>query len=309
MSEAAMDRFEIRLGEEGYPESVAELPDPPSVLYGRGDPSALSTPALSIIGSRRASPYGIAVAELTGRIAAESGVTVVSGGARGCDQAAGRAALDAGGRHVVVLGTGADVVYPATSRTLIDRAIDASGCALSIEPWGTPPQKWAFPKRNRVIAALSRATLVAEAGMPSGTFSTAETANALGREVLAAPGSIFSPESRGSNYLIANGACCIADDESLEVAISRIYGTLRFCRDGAPGLSGLDGAERKAMDMLVANPLRPEELAAHLRLDAIAFLTMLSSLEVAGMVTRLSDGRVSPSKSALHALSRLGHNR
>ncbi len=106
MSEAAMDRFEIRLGEEGYPESVAELPDPPSVLYGRGDPSALSTPALSIIGSRRASPYGIAVAELTGRIAAESGVTVVSGGARGCDQAAGRAALDAGGRHVVVLGTG-----------------------------------------------------------------------------------------------------------------------------------------------------------------------------------------------------------
>ena len=181
-----MDRFEIRLGEEGYPESVAELPDPPSVLYGRGDPSALSTPALSIIGSRRASPYGIAVAELTGRIAAESGVTVVSGGARGCDQVAGRAALDAGGRHVVVLGTGADVVYPATSRTLIDRAIDASGCALSIEPWGTPPQKWAFPKRNRVIAALSRATLVAEAGMPSGTFSTAETANALGREVLAA---------------------------------------------------------------------------------------------------------------------------
>ena len=117
------------------------------------------------------------------------------------------------------------------------------------------------------------------------------------------------PESRGSNYLIANGACCIADDESLEVAISRIYGTLRFCRGGAPGLSGLDGAERKAMDMLVANPLRPEELAAHLRLDAIACLTMLSSLEVAGMVTRLSDGRVSPSKSALHALSRLGHNR
>lgn len=302
------NEFEIHVGDAAYPRCIEELSDPPSMLYGRGDAALLGTPALSVIGSRRASPYGIAIAELAGRLAAESGLAVVSGGARGCDQAGGFAALDAGGAHIVVLGTGADVVYPSSAQHLVDRVLSERGCILSIEPWGTSPHRWAFPKRNRVIAALSSATFVAEAGMPSGTFSTAETANGLGREVLAAPGSIFSPESRGSNYLIANGACCIADEEALEVAVSRIYGTLRFCRDKAAGLTNVNGTERRAMEMIIANPMRPEELSSQLRLSAVECLTMLSSLEVAGLIVRLPDGRISPSTSALHVLTRLGHN-
>ena len=207
--------FELHPGDALYPETVLELSDVPQTLYVRGNPEALSTPALSIIGARKASPYGLAVAELAAKVAVEAGVTVVSGGAVGCDQASGWAAVNAGGKHVVVLGTGADVVYPRSSAGLITRTLDTGGAVVSISPWGMGPRKFAFPRRNRVIAALSQALFVSEAGMPSGTFSTAEAAMDLGRELLAVPGSILSPESRGTNYLIANGACCIVDEESI----------------------------------------------------------------------------------------------
>lgn len=111
--------FELHPGDTLYPETVLELSDVPQTLYVRGNPEVLSTPALSIIGARKASPYGLAVAELASKVAVEAGVTVVSGGAVGCDQASGWAAVNAGGKHVVVLGTGADVVYPRSSAGLI----------------------------------------------------------------------------------------------------------------------------------------------------------------------------------------------
>lgn len=300
------DGIELELGCSDYPPSVRELPDPPEVLYVRGDLTVLSTPALSIIGSRRATPYGIALAEMTAKIAAQSGITVVSGGAIGCDQAAGRAALGEGGRHVVVLGTGADVVYPRSAGPMIERCLVSGGAVVSLEPWGFAPRPWAFPKRNRVIAALSRALFVAEAGMPSGTFSTAEAAFGLGREVLAAPGSILSPQSRGSNDLIANGACCIADADALETAIARVYGLLRFDRPPVPGLPGLDGQAAAAVDALVANPMRSEDLARALRMDSPACMQLLGSLEMKGFLELLPDGRWSPSKTALLAQTALG---
>lgn len=303
-------RCELRLGEAGYPSCIARLASPPKRLYIRGDPGVLGAPALAIIGSRRATPYGLALVEMAARVAVESGLVVVSGGARGCDQAAGLAALDAGGRHVVVLGTGADVVYPSTSAPLIERALATGGAVVSIEPWGTQPMRWAFPKRNRVIAALAEALFVSEAGMPSGTFSTAEAAMELNHEVLVAPGSILSPESRGSNYLIGMGACCIADVEALEVAISRIYGTLRYCRApaSATGADAGTARERRLIEMLTANPMRDAEIAEALGLDAIACMRMLSALEMRGEVERLVDGRFSPTRRALHARGGLGQN-
>lgn len=121
---ACRDGFEIRRGDSGYPRCVAELPQVPPVLYVRGDATVLDLPSLSIVGSRRASPYGSAICELAAGIAVESGIPVVSGGARGCDQVAGWATLNAGGRHIVVLGTGADVVYPSTAKALVDRVIE-----------------------------------------------------------------------------------------------------------------------------------------------------------------------------------------
>lgn len=125
--------FELHPGDALYPETVLELSDVPQTLYVRGNPEALSTPALSIIGARKASPYGLAVAELAAKVAVEAGVTVVSGGAVGCDQASGWAAVNAGGKHVVVLGTGADVVYPRSSAGLLRaRSIRAARSCRSL---------------------------------------------------------------------------------------------------------------------------------------------------------------------------------
>ncbi len=301
-------RFELHPGDELYPSTVLELSDVPQTLYVRGDPEVLSTPALSIIGARKASPYGLAVAELAAKVAVEAGVTVVSGGAVGCDQASGWAAVNAGGKHVVVLGTGADVVYPRSSAGLIARTLDAGGAVVSISPWGMGPRKFAFPRRNRVIAALSQALFVSEAGMPSGTFSTAEAAMDLGRELLAVPGSILSPESRGTNYLIANGACCIVDEESIEMAISRIYGTLRYSRPDAPGIADLDPTQQAVMHALIASPLKVDDIAALVSLDVVGVLKLLGSLELEGLIERMMDGRYAPSKFALHAQTPFGHN-
>lgn len=301
-------RFELHPGDALYPSRLADLSDAPRTLYVRGDPGVLDTPALSIIGARKASPYGIAVCELAARIAAESGVTVVSGGALGCDQASGWGALNAGGRHVVVLGTGADVPYPSTAAGLISRTLATGGAVVSLSPWGMGVRKFAFPRRNRVIAALSQALFIGEAGMPSGTFSTAECAMDLGRELLCVPGSIFSPESRGTNYLISNGACCLVDEESLEVAISRIYGTLRYVRPEAPGIADLDPVRQKVMHALIASPLRVDEVAACAGMDPVGTLKLLGSLELEGLIERQMDGRYAPSKFALHAQTPFGHN-
>lgn len=306
---AAEGRFEIEIGDERYPASVRELRDPPKRLYVRGDPAILNLPSISIIGARVATPYGIAVAEMAARVSAQSGLVVVSGAARGCDHAAGMSAMDAGGRHLAVLGCGADVAYPRSSRRLLDRAVERGGAIVSLDPWGSEPRKWAFPRRNRVIAALSEALVVTEAGLPSGTFSTAEAAMELGRELLAVPGSILSPESRGANHLITCGAACIVDEEELEMSISRIYGLLRFSRPDSPGLGDIGDSEGRVIRALTASPLRVDEVASMLGVGAPSALRLLSSMSVRGLVDRLLDGRFAPSGPALHAQSRLGHNR
>ena len=295
--------YEIGRLDPRFPASVLELPSPPNKLYVRGDIELLNKPALSIIGARSASPYGLAIAEIAATIAAQSGVCVVSGGAKGCDQAAGRSALAAGGKHIVVLGCGADVVYPRTSKSLIDLTLAQGGAIVSLDPWGTPPRKYAFPRRNRIIAALGTALCITEAGLPSGTFSTAETAIELGREIFAIPGSIFSPESRGTNYLIANGACCIADEDSLEMALSRVFGKLRMFREGPR-----DSLEQRVLHALIANPMSINELSLFLNLNSIETLQVMSSLTVDGFVERLLDGRFAPSKELLQASSAIMHN-
>lgn len=298
----------LSCGDAGYPASLLDLPDPPARLYVRGDPEMLLAPSLSIIGARRATPYGIAVSELAARIAVESGLAVVSGAALGCDGAAGREALRRGGRHVIVLGTGADVPYPRQNEDLIDKALASGGAVVSLERWGAPPRRYAFPKRNRIIAALSRATFIAEASLPSGTFSTAECAASIGREVLAAPGSIFSPASRGTNHLLADGACIIADEEALEVAISRIYESLRWTHGRAGAVPGSTARERAVLAALTATPLRIEDVAAAAGLGTRAALELLSSLTVQGLVERQLDGRYAASSRTLHAQTSFGQN-
>ncbi|PKQ09966.1 MAG: DNA-protecting protein DprA, partial [Actinobacteria bacterium HGW-Actinobacteria-9] len=202
-----MTRIEIRRGDRHYPDSLEDLgDDAPDTLYCLGDPDVLnSRKCLGVIGARKFTPYGSSVARRFSGWAAMRGVCIVSGAAMGCDQEAHRGALEADGTTVAVLGCGADVVYPSGSATLLAE-IQHAGCVVSEFPWGMRPARWTFVRRNRLIAALSNALLVVEAGLPSGTFSTAEMANDLSRTVLAVPGSIYAPECRGTNRLLHQGA-------------------------------------------------------------------------------------------------------
>lgn len=285
--------WELRAQEGDYPASLRDLERPPEVIYGRGDPEALTGPCVSIVGSRRATPYGIAIAEMAARAAAQRGITVVSGGALGCDHAAGMAALRAGGRTVVVSGCGADVVYPSSSRDVYEGAVAAGGAVVSEQRWGVGPRRWAFPRRNVLIAALSRVLVVTEAGVRSGTLSTAEAAVELGRTVYAIPGSIFSPSSMGTNRLISEGARVIPDERSLVLALSLDYGAPALEAESARPDPG------PVMRALLASPLRPDDLATRLGDSVLTVLRTLTDYEASGMVERLPDGRYAPSRAYL----------
>lgn len=284
----------IMSSEELYPERLGELAGAPSMLYVRGDPEILGGGGLSVIGARRATPYGLAVAEMAGRIAAECGITVISGGAMGCDAAALRGAAQAGGKTIVIPGTGADVVYPASSKDVFDYAASGGGCVVSLENWGSPPLPYGFPRRNRVIAALCDSLFVAEAGERSGTSSTAETAAELGRRLYAIPGSIYSPQSLGANRLIAEGAAIIASEEDLEMQISLDFGVGRLMRQGVRRQGG------RVLSALTASPMRPDDLANRLGVPALDVLRTLSDYEASGLVARLPDGRYAPSVAYLN---------
>lgn len=286
-------KWELARGERGWPEGLEDLARPPERIFGLGSVEVLSTPCLAVVGARRATPYGLAIAEMAARTAAGCGVTVVSGGAMGCDHAAGSAALGAGGRTVVVSGCGADVVYPSTSLDVFRGAVERGGAVISAERWGAGPRRWAFPKRNALIAALARVLVVTEAGVRSGTMSTAEAAADLGRTVYAVPGSIFSPNSAGTNRLLAEGAAVIPDEQALMVALSLDFGHAPLAGE-AP-----DRGAGPVVSALLASPARPDELAVRLGEDVVTVLRTLTDYEARGIVERLPDGRYSPTEAFL----------
>jgi DNA processing protein len=174
-----------------YPALLRDLDGAPDEIYVLGNPEALARESVSIIGARRATPYGIACAQLAARVAAEFDLQVVSGAAIGCDQAAQREALARGACSVAVLGGGANVVYPSNAEDLLRDILATDGALLSLSRWDAPPLRHTFVRRNPVIAALSRALVICEAGVPSGTFSTAEAAERIGRSVLVFPGVVL----------------------------------------------------------------------------------------------------------------------
>jgi len=188
-----------------YPERLRVSDDPPAVLFVKGDVVAIRNWAVAVVGTRRPTYYGREVARTLGRDLAASGVTVVSGLAAGIDTEAHRGALEAGGWTVAVLGCGLDQVYPPQNRDLARRIAD-SGALISEFPPGTPPAPQNFPIRNRIISGLSLGVVVVEADEHSGALITAGYAAEQGREVFAVPGPVTSPQSRGTNRLIQDGA-------------------------------------------------------------------------------------------------------
>ena len=195
----------LNLADPDYPRQLLEIPDPPVLLYVKGRTDLLACSALAIVGSRNATPQGIANAESFARAASQAGVTIISGMALGCDAAAHRGGLEGAGSTVAVIGTGADRIYPARNQALA-HAIVEHGAIVSEFPLGTPPLAANFPRRNRIIAGLARGVLVVEAAERSGTLITARLAAEQGRDVFAIPGSIHSPLSKGCHKLIKQGA-------------------------------------------------------------------------------------------------------
>ena len=303
----AAPRCELVENDDAYPPLLRDLPHPPHRLYVLGNPAVLAGDAVSIVGARKATPYGLACARLAASCATALGLTVVSGAAIGCDQAAQRETLRRGGKTVAVLGCGADVVYPSDAGDMLEETVRCGGAVVSLQPWGSAPQRWAFIERNAVIAGLSRALVICEAGMPSGTFSTAQSASDAGREVLVFPGSFFSSNSVGSNYIIASDANAMPlwDRACLEVAFSRIYARLR---PGEPARAGrasargaasqggdeaVDDVEQQVFRALQASPTSPGRLASSLAVRLPDMLRTLGRLEAHGVATRLPDGRYS----------------
>jgi DNA processing protein len=201
-----------------YPPLLHELADPPAVLFGAGRAEVLSVlaeePAVTLVGTRRASPYGTEVAYALGRGLGAAGVPVVSGLALGVDGTAHRGCLDGGGVPVAVVASGPDVVYPRRHRSLHARVREA-GIVLAELPPGTEPYRWSFPARNRIMAGLAQMTLVVEAADPSGSLITAEFAKDLGRCVAAVPGRVTSSLARGTNNLLKDGATPISGTEDV----------------------------------------------------------------------------------------------
>lgn len=208
------DNSLITLADAHYPQALLEIPDPPPILYAKGDLSCLSMPAIAMVGSRNASVQGEKNAEEFAYALSEQGFAIVSGMALGIDGAAHRGALkNKNGKTIAVVGTGLDIVYPAKHRELAHKIVE-QGLVISEFAIGTPSRPQNFPRRNRIISGLSLGCLVVEANTQSGSLITAKCAAEQGREVFAIPGSIHSPMSKGCHELIKQGAKlvdCIKD--------------------------------------------------------------------------------------------------
>ena len=298
-------RHEIDRGDPRYPAAFSRLADPPARLYLIGDPAALEE-GLAIVGARKATPYGAGCARRFALRAAQRGVTVVSGGARGCDAAAHEGALDAGGRTVAFLGGGCDRIYPREHAGLFRRIVEGGGALVSENPWGFQPLGWTFRRRNRLIASLARATLIVEAGLPSGTFSTADEALSASRDVLVVPGAITAASSRGANRLLYQGASPIVDDDSFDDALFSLFGCLKQETAKEAGRGGGARRARKEAPLdpvaaaLAVEPLRMDDLVALAQRhcgaqDARSWLAVrLAEAEASGIAARYPDGRWGP---------------
>ena len=200
----------VHPGHASYPRLLAEISGRPSLLYVRGELAPADATSVAIVGTRRATPYGRQAAERIAAELAQAGITVVSGLARGVDAAAHRAALEAGGRTIAVLGSGPDVIYPAEHGRLAEQILK-SGAILSEFPPGAKPDAQNFPARNRIVSGMTLGTLIVEAPARSGALITTSFAGDQGREVFVIPGSIFTQTAEGTNALLRDGARLVRD--------------------------------------------------------------------------------------------------
>jgi len=282
-----------------FPTLLREIPDPPVVLFLRGNPATLRLPQLAIVGSRKASPAGLDTARQFAAQLGRAGLGITSGLALGVDAAAHAAAIAAGATTLAVCGTGPDIVYPRAHSRLA-QAITAAGAVLTEFPPGSGPRRANFPRRNRIISGLALGVLVVEAGERSGALITARLAAEQGREVFAVPGSIRQPLTRGCHRLIREGAALVESPADVAAELRNLLGHHAACVE--QNISG-----PHAGTAVIAEPLAPvaarlldvmgweavslEQLLRWTGLTSANLCSMLIKLELAGRVSRLSGGQ------------------
>ena len=271
-------------GSSTYPSSLLDLAAPPDPLFAIGDLETLKKPLVSIVGTRNATSYGLRTARAIATAFVKQGFAVVSGLARGIDAASHRAALDSGGATIAVLGTGVDVPYPVGHAEL-HRVIGERGLVLSESPPGAHAHQGAFPKRNRIIAALAPLTIVVECGHKSGAQNTARHVMALDRLLAAVPGPIDSPQSQGTNQLLRDGAHIIATVED-----ALVLAGVRDVRQAEP--VQLDQRDARVWSAIGVETLNVDEISSRSQLETRECLSAITSLELAGMVESLVTGEV-----------------
>ena len=266
-----------------YPAPLLEIYDPPAVLYVRGNLLEADLRSVAVVGTRQPTAYGREAARTLVEELARSGVTVVSGLARGIDGISHEAALDAGGRTIAVLGSGLDTVYPATHLKLAHR-VESSGALISEHPLGVRPDARNFPRRNRIISGLTLGTVVVEAGMRSGALLTVEHAVQQNREVFAVPGSILSENSAGTNWLIQQGAklTAAARDVLEELNIASAGDQLQLV-----AAEPESEVERKVLAEIAGEPAHIDDVTRSCGMAASLVASTLAMMELKGLVRQV----------------------
>lgn len=283
-------------GNDDYPGGLSRIPDPPPVLYCRGDLRPADELAVAIVGSRHCTTYGRQTAEKLAGALARAGVTIVSGLARGIDASAHRGALNAGGRTFAVFATGLQTIYPPEHRDLAEE-VAANGALLTESPLRQQPLPGLFPQRNRIIAGLSLGVIVIEAGRASGALHTARHAMEQNREVFAVPGRIDSEHSLGCLDLIRDGATLIRDVQDVLNALGPLTtpvpkATVPEEKIHHPAELLLSDQERSVLQCVTSDPLSIDEVVRAAGLETSRVLTTLTVLEMRQLVRRLPGGFV-----------------
>lgn len=282
----------ITIEQDDYPDYLKNIYDPPMALYVRGEMK--QEKVVAIVGSRKATSYGLGIAERLAYDLTKRGITVISGMARGVDSFAHRGALNAGGRTLAVLGCGPDIIYPPENGDLMEK-IMASGAVISEYLPGFPPIPQNFPARNRIISGISRGVVIIEANEKSGSLITANFALEQGREVFAVPGNVTSITSKGTNKLIKDGAKMVMDVEDIieELNFFDIFdynnggGYTKESKKQNSMLESLQGDERSIAECLQQESLHIDLLAQKSGLSMQNVSAILVMLELQGVIEQL----------------------
>ncbi len=287
----AASAIALAIDDERYPPLLRAIHDPPPLLYVRGDPAVLLEAHLAVVGSRRASPAGLRLAQdLSGQLAS-AGLHICSGLALGIDSAAHRGALATGGKSVAVMATGIDRVYPQRHQALAAQ-LERAGCLVTEFPPGTPPLRHNFPKRNRIISGLSLGVLVIEAALPSGSLITAGTALEQGREVFALPWSMLHDGGRGCLQLIRDGAKMVQDVDDILEELGPLYALQRDCATAEPPVRRAPSHVSWLLTLVGFEVVALDELAQRSSRPVAQVLAELSTLELTGQVARTAGGYI-----------------